>query len=335
MREDKNSIPTFSIVIAIHDDWMSLERCLHSLGRQQNAPNFEVIVVDDGSHQEAPPSVRNCGSYPLTIIRQSHAGIPTARNAGIRASSGSVILFTDADCRMDENCLQMLNEVITHSPHHGAFQLRLVGDTSNTIGRAEELRLNALHEHLLQSSGRIRYLNTAGFAIRRSAVNVEQGLFDQRALRAEDTMLLAELIQKQQLPLFVSEAIVEHAIPLTLWECVAKDVRSACLETETFSRIASMGVRIRMSERERVGISRSAWLASRGERSAWFVLICRKIVRRIVGSLYAFWLRSHFSIFGYGVNTIRWLRGFRTRLLNRFPPHGRSVKPVFHTGPGT
>ena len=48
---------------------------------------------------------------------------------------------------------------------------------------------------MLQPDGRIRYLNTAGFAIRRTAVNVEEGLFDPVAIRAEDTLLLANLMK--------------------------------------------------------------------------------------------------------------------------------------------
>lgn len=51
------------------------------------------------------------------------------------------------------------------------------------MGRAEELRLRVFQEHMLLPDGRIRYLNTAGFAIRRARVKIEVGLFDPVALR--------------------------------------------------------------------------------------------------------------------------------------------------------
>ena len=59
------------------------------------------------------------------------------------------------------------------------------------IGRTEQLRLAMLQAHLLQADGRIRYLNTAGFAVRRSAVDLTKGVFDPWPLRAEDTYLMA------------------------------------------------------------------------------------------------------------------------------------------------
>lgn len=279
--------PELSVIVPVYNDWKPLEGCLRSLAQQKNAPAFEVIVVDDGSDQAAPNAIRNFSNLPFTLIRQSHSGISTAKNTGIRASRGAVLVFTDADCRTDQDCLRKLNDMIARSPEHDSFQLRLTGDGSNLVGRAEDLRLSALQTHLLQPNGCIRYLNTAGFAIRRSAIDVEQGLFDRRAQRAEDTMLLANLMQKQQLPLFARDAVVQHAIPLTFSQCLAKDVRSACLETETFLRIESMGVKVRMGESGRFQVMRSAWRASRGMRLAWLVLLCRKVVRRIVGIIYS------------------------------------------------
>jgi glycosyltransferase involved in cell wall biosynthesis len=288
-----STIPLFSVVIAVYNDWAPLEQCLRSLAQQRNAPEFEVIVVDDGSDHAAPDCIRRWACcYPLIIIRQSHAGIPTARNRGIRLSTGSVLVFTDADCRLQRNCLALLSAAVARSPQHGCFQLHLVGDCSNVIGRAEELRLSTLQNHMLQPRGCIRYLNTAGFAIRRTRVDIEKGLFDPVAFRAEDTLLLANLVQNGELPLFVTSAIIQHAIPLSLIACLKKDVRSAYLEAETYLMIASMGVRIRVSPWERLRILWSTWKTSRRRRSAWFVLICRQMFRRKISLVYG-WSRPY------------------------------------------
>ena len=76
-----SSMPVFSIIIAVYNDWKVLDPCLRSLTPQRGGPDFEVIVVDDGSNEEAPAVIRQwVRCMPLTIVRQSHAGISAARN---------------------------------------------------------------------------------------------------------------------------------------------------------------------------------------------------------------------------------------------------------------
>src|SRR5438132_12314903 len=81
-------------------------------------------------------------------------------------SAGSTLIFVDADCRFEPGCLARLGSLVNQSPH-SCFQLHVVGDRSGVIGKAEELRLATLQSYLLQSDGCIRYLNTAGLAIRK------------------------------------------------------------------------------------------------------------------------------------------------------------------------
>ena len=282
--------PLFSIVIAVCNDWAPLDRCLGSLAQQIGGPNFEVIVVDDGSSEAAPDFIRRWTEcYPLTIIGHSHAGISIARNRGVQASKAAVLLFVDADCRFQTNCLASLASKISNSPQHNYFQLHLVGDCLGTVGKAEELRLMVLQEHMLQPDGRIRYLNTAGFAIRRSAVDVEKGVFNPVALRAEDTFLMASLMQRGELPLFVPDATIQHAIPLSLMECLHKDIRSIYQEVKTYELIASKRVKFRLSHRQRLTMLWSMWKTSSREligRWAWFVVTGRQGLRLIASYVY-------------------------------------------------
>ena len=267
--------------------------------QQTDGSDFEVIVVDDGSDDEAPDGIRHrVDLLPLTIVRQPHTGISTARNHGVRVSQGTILLFVDADCRLQPNCLAALKSTIAALPTHNCFQLHLIGDRQGTVGRAEELRLITLQNHLLQSNGCIRYLNTAGFAIRHTHVDVERGLFNSSALRAEDTLLLANLIERGELPFFVTTAIIEHHVPMSLLQCFRKDIRSALLEGKTFDLIASRGIRIRMSNRERLGLLRSMWKTSKQPeigRSAWFALTARQSLQRVTSLLYGLFRTRHNS----------------------------------------
>src|SRR5207244_7021979 len=195
----------------------SLEQCLQSVAQQADGPSFEVIIADDGSAEPAPEFIRRWQRYyHLTIDRQPHAGISTARNRGAQISRGSVLLFVDADSRLQANCLAALNAAITSSLQHNCFQLRLVGDCRGLVGRAEQLRLVTIQDQMIQPNGCIRYLNTAGFAIRRSRVDIKRGIFDPVARRAEDTLLLSNLMQAGDLPFCLGDANVQRATRFTL-----------------------------------------------------------------------------------------------------------------------
>ena len=277
---------SFTIIVAAYNDWAALEELLHSLAQQTITSTFDVIVVDDGSSETAPEFVSSWKTqFPLTIIRQLHAGISAARNRGTQTSEGSVLVFADADCRLDRDCLTVLERTINTLPEQHFFQLHLVGDCSNgSVGKAEHLRLMTVQNHFLRPEGSIRYLNTAGFAVRRGKVDIEAGLFDPAVIRAEDSLLLANLIKGGNLPFFVPGAIVQHSVPLSLVAYLCKAMRSARLEARTFDIISSTGVKIRVSLRERIGMLWSAWKSSQDRaigRPAWFVLLARQVLHWI------------------------------------------------------
>ncbi|MGD0410801.1 MAG: glycosyltransferase [Verrucomicrobiota bacterium] len=97
--------PRISVVLACFNAARTLRPCLDSLTRL-NYPDYEVVVVDDGSTDDTPQIVSQYNG--LRRIRQEHLGLSAARNAGIAASTGEIVAFTDADCRADEDWLYYL-----------------------------------------------------------------------------------------------------------------------------------------------------------------------------------------------------------------------------------
>lgn len=85
--------PLVTIIIPTYkDDPQHLAQAVGS-AQAQTYPNIELVVVDDGS---TPPV-----SLPgITVIRQDNAGVATARNTGIRATRGEIIVCLDADDRI-------------------------------------------------------------------------------------------------------------------------------------------------------------------------------------------------------------------------------------------
>jgi glycosyltransferase involved in cell wall biosynthesis len=81
-------IPTFNRAAFVRE-------AIASVLAQDYTP-LEVIVVDDGSQDETPAVVRDCGGM-ITYIQQTHAGVSAARNRGVAASHGALIAFLDSD----------------------------------------------------------------------------------------------------------------------------------------------------------------------------------------------------------------------------------------------
>ncbi len=91
-----------SVVITTYNRAKLLADTLLSLADQQVSPavRWEVIVVDNNSRDETEDVVRRCSETTSLRIRhvfEPRQGQSFARNRGIEAAEGAVILFTDDD----------------------------------------------------------------------------------------------------------------------------------------------------------------------------------------------------------------------------------------------
>ena len=97
--------PKVSVVVATYNGGRTLEACLESL-RGLNYPDYEVIVVDDGSTDNTAEITKRFSE--VQCVTQTNQGLSAARNRGIAAASGEIVAFTDSDCRADRDWLYYL-----------------------------------------------------------------------------------------------------------------------------------------------------------------------------------------------------------------------------------
>ncbi len=136
--EQSANYPFVSIIVPARNEERNIRRCVESL-LEQSYPNYEVIVVDDGSTDGTPDILENIiqthpQSNRLWVQRlrdelpQGWAGKPHAIYTGVRESHGEWLLFTDADTWHAPNALQ---RALTSAQN--------TGSDLYTLGTAQEL----------------------------------------------------------------------------------------------------------------------------------------------------------------------------------------------------
>src|SRR5712671_2314229 len=97
--------PRVSVVVCSYNANRTMEACLASL-EVLNYPDYEVIVVNDGSTDKAL-AIAEKFSY-CRIISQENKGLSVARNVGAEAATGEIVAYTDSDCVADPDWLAYL-----------------------------------------------------------------------------------------------------------------------------------------------------------------------------------------------------------------------------------
>ena len=89
--------PTISVVIPTHNRRELLLRTIDS-ALAQEAIDFEVVVVDDGSTDGTAEAIRVLNDRRIRVLRNERpVGVAAARNMGVEAASGSWIALLDDD----------------------------------------------------------------------------------------------------------------------------------------------------------------------------------------------------------------------------------------------
>lgn len=102
-----------SIITPCYNSEKTLQRCIESV-RKQTYPNWELLVINDGSKDNSKNIIFDYCALDNRIIlieNQTNQGIAKSRNIGIKKSSGRYIAFLDSD---DEWSSDKLQEQISH-----------------------------------------------------------------------------------------------------------------------------------------------------------------------------------------------------------------------------
>ncbi|HEV7434327.1 MAG TPA: glycosyltransferase, partial [Pseudorhizobium sp.] len=90
-----------SVIVATRNRPSQLNRCLESL-RDQNYPDFEIIVVDNApSDDRTSRLIDDKFSHHVRYVRELRPGLAHAHNAGVHVARHPLLAFTDDDVICD------------------------------------------------------------------------------------------------------------------------------------------------------------------------------------------------------------------------------------------
>ncbi|MDB4441902.1 glycosyltransferase [bacterium] len=96
--------PRISVVICSYNGAHTIRDCLEGM-QKLDYPNFEVIVVNDGSTDETVGIVKGNGFRLINIENQ---GLSNARNVGLEEATGEIVAYIDDDAFPDEHWLKYI-----------------------------------------------------------------------------------------------------------------------------------------------------------------------------------------------------------------------------------
>ena len=99
--------PRVSIIIPAYNEGERVLRAIKS-ALSQEYPDFEVIVVDDGSEDNTFKVASSVKDARLKVYRKEHGGKAKALNFGFSKASGEIIVTTDADSRLEPGAIREL-----------------------------------------------------------------------------------------------------------------------------------------------------------------------------------------------------------------------------------
>ena len=132
---DKKTDPLVSIVVINYNAKEYLESCLNSV-LNSDYPNFEVIIVDNGSEDGSLEFLEEISkSKPnINVIKnEENLGPSAARNQGIKIAKGKYVAFLDNDTRVRPLWLKEAIKVFEADPKIGACQCKLILDDTDNI----------------------------------------------------------------------------------------------------------------------------------------------------------------------------------------------------------
>ncbi|HSR66663.1 MAG TPA: glycosyltransferase [Acidobacteriota bacterium] len=103
--------PSFSVLVCVYNGARTIRQCIRTV-LELDYPDFELVVVDDGSDDQTPRILQvlaeEVGESRFRVFRTPNRGLSAARNLGMEEARGEYLAYLDADAYPDPQWLRYL-----------------------------------------------------------------------------------------------------------------------------------------------------------------------------------------------------------------------------------
>lgn len=220
--------PIATVIICTRDRSASLARTLGSLveaGARVDQP-WELVVVDNGSSDDTADVIRGFADrLPVRYVHQPIAGLSNARNAGVAASTGRYVIWTDDDVLVDAGWLAAYFTAFAERPGDAIFGGRtepVLEEPHQPWFKANAHRLGSLLAVRDEPSWREVTLRQVPYGLnyairreeqRRHLYDPELGVAPGRRRGGEEVAVIRAILEEGGSGSWVWDATVFHLIP--------------------------------------------------------------------------------------------------------------------------
>jgi GT2 family glycosyltransferase len=197
--------PRVSVIVCTYNGARTIRDCFEHLQRL-DYPDFEVIVVNDGS-TDATPQIAD--QYDVHLISVPNGGLSNARNIGLQAASGEIVAYIDDDAYPDPQWLKYLAHAFMTTDHTAVGGPNIPplddGPIAECVANAPGGPL-----HVLMTDTEAEHIPGCNMAIRSSALRALGGFDPQFRSAGDDVDLCWRLTEKGWTIGFHPAAVVWH-----------------------------------------------------------------------------------------------------------------------------
>jgi GT2 family glycosyltransferase len=197
--------PTVSVVVCSFNGSSRIRDCCEAL-RRLEYPEFEVIVVDDGSTDRTGDIAEE---YGFRVIRTCNGGLSNARNVGLNAAVGEIVAYIDDDAYPDPHWLCYLAVVFRTSDYVGVGGPNLVpaedGPFAHCVANSPGGPV-----HILLTDHEAEHIPGCNMAFRRHALQAIDGFDPRFRVAGDDVDVCWRLLERGWKLGFSPSALVWH-----------------------------------------------------------------------------------------------------------------------------